>query len=228
MTHLAGMIPDSPDVEWRRSARARRISLRVDMRSGRVVLTLPPRAARAAGLAALQAHAGWIRERLDRLPAPVRLQDGALVPLGGVPHRIRHRPGLLGGVIAGGELRVGGAPGSLPRRVMDFLRVEARRSLGAIAAAKAGLAGLHVRGVVVRDTRSRWGSCTAAGTLMFCWRLVMAPPSVQDYVVAHEVAHLRHMNHGAAFWALVDTLTPHRRMAEAWLLAEGARLQRVG
>lgn len=220
--------PDSLNVEWRRSARARRISLRVDARSGRVVLTLPLRAARATGLAALQTHAGWIRARLDRLPAPVRLQDGALVPLGGVPHRIRHRPGLLGGAVAGGELHVGGAPESLPRRVTDLLRGEARRSLGALAVAKAGLAGLPLHGVVVRDTRSRWGSCTAAGTLMFCWRLVMAPAAVQDYVVAHEVAHLRHMDHGPAFWALVDTLTPHRRMAGAWLLAEGARLQRVG
>lgn len=222
------MTPDSPEVEWRRSARARRISLRVDPRSGRVVLTLPPRAARAAGVRVLQTHAGWIRERLDRLPVPVQLCDGATVPVGGVPHRIRHRPGLLGGVIAAGELHVGGAPESLPRRVTELLRLEARRSLGALAMAKAGPAELYVRGVVVRDTRSRWGSCTAAGTLMFCWRLVMAPMAVQDYVVAHEVAHLRHMDHGRAFWALVDTLTPHRHMAEAWLMAEGAALQRVG
>lgn len=228
MTHPAGMTTDSPDVVWRRSARARRISLRVDPRSGTVVLTLPARAARAAGLAVLQAHAGWVRERLARLPAPVRLQDGAMVPLGGVPHRVRHRPGLGGSVVAGGELQVGGAPEALPRRVTDLLRGEARRSLGAQAAAKAGRAGLALGGVVVRDTRSRWGSCTAAGTLMFCWRLVMAPLPVQDYVVAHEVAHLRHMDHGRAFWALVDSLTPHRRMAEAWLSAEGAGLQRVG
>ena len=219
---------DSPNVEWRRSARARRISLRVDARSGQVVLTLPLRAARAAGLRALQDHAAWVEERLARLPAPLRLQDGAAVPVGGVPHRIRHQPGLRGDVVANGELHVGGAAEFLPRRAMDLLRTEAQRTLAALAAVKAGPAGLRVRRIVMRDTRSRWGSCTADGTLMFCWRLVMAPVPVQDYVVAHELAHLRHMNHGPAFWALAESLSPHRRMADAWLAAEGAGLQRVG
>lgn len=219
---------DSPNVEWRRSAQARRISLRVDARSGRIVLTLPLRAARAAGLRALQDHAAWVEERLARLPAPLRLQDGAAVPVGGVPHRIRHRPGLRGDALVDGELHVGGAAEFLPRRVMDLLRAEAQRTLASLAAAKAGPAALRVRRVVIRDTRSRWGSCTADGTLMFCWRLVMAPLPVQDYVVAHELAHLRHMNHGQAFWALAESLSPHRRMADAWLAAEGAGLQRVG
>lgn len=219
---------ESLDVEWRRSARARRISLRVDARSGRVVLTLPLRAARAAGLRALQDYAAWVRERLARLPAPLRLEDGAAVPLGGVPHRIRHEPGRCGWAVDCGELRVGGAPEFLARRVTDLLRDEAQRTLAVRAAGKAALVGLAVRRVIVKDTRSRWGSCTADGTLMFCWRLVMAPDAVQDYVVAHEVAHLRHMDHGQAFWALAERLSPHRRAADAWLAAEGAGLQRVG
>ena len=80
----------------------------------------------------------------------------------------------------------------------------------------------------MKDTRSRWGSCTPDGTLMFCWRLVMAPPFVQDYVAAHEVAHLRHMNHGKRFWALVNRLTPHTDAAIAWLHESGAGLLRAG
>ena len=90
------------------------------------------------------------------------------------------------------------------------------------------MARLPLRRVVVKDTSSRWGSCTADGTVMFSWRLVMAPPEVQDYVVAHEVAHLRHMDHSRQFWALTAQLTPHRRAATAWLAAHGAGLMRVG
>jgi predicted metal-dependent hydrolase len=122
---------------------------------------------------------------------------------------------------------VAGNPDFLARRVGDFLRAEAGRRLAVLARDKALLAGVAVRRVSVRDTRSRWGSCSPKGALMFCWRLLMAPPLVQDYVVAHEVAHLRHLNHGTAFWALADQLSPHRAAAEAWLAQEGPRLLRV-
>ena len=98
----------------------------------------------------------------------------------------------------------------------------------AIAAAKAAAGSLPLRRVVIKDTRTRWGSCTADQTLMFCWRLVMAPPYVQDYVVAHEVAHLRHMNHGHGFWTLVAQLTPNRSLAMHWLDAHGPGLMRIG
>jgi predicted metal-dependent hydrolase len=216
-------------VLWRRSARARKISLRIDARAGIVIITLPPRAAQAAGLALLRDNTAWVAERLARLPDPVLLADGVVVPIDGVPHRIRHVPGGCGGAWLGpGELLVSGAPEFLARRAADFLRAEARRRLSALAVAKAATAGLSPRRVIVKDTRTRWGSCTADGTLMFCWRLVMAPPHVQDYVAAHEVAHLRHMDHGRGFWALVAQLTPNKRMAVHWLDAQGPGLMRVG
>ncbi|MBV8913275.1 MAG: M48 family metallopeptidase [Acetobacteraceae bacterium] len=216
-------------VTWRRSKRARRISLRIEPRAGGVVVTLPPRATVAAGHALLLSHTGWVAERLARLPRPIRLENGATVPIGGQTYRIRHRPGLRGGVwLEGDELHVTGEPDFTARRVIDFLRSEARRRLAALSQQKAAQAGLTARRVVVKDTTSRWGSCTADGTLMFSWRLIMAPPEIQDYVVAHEVAHLRHMDHSRAFWALTAQLTRHRRAATAWLAAHGAGLMRVG
>ena len=223
-------LPHGPTpVLWRRSARARRISLRIDPASGTVVVTLPPRAGQGAGRRLLHDNAGWVAERLARLPASTPLTDGATIPIGGEPHRIRHCPAARGGAwLEAAELNVAGDAAFLSRRVLDFLRAEARRRLTALALAKAGAAGLDVRQVVVRDTRTRWGSCTADGTLMFCWRLVMAPPLVQDYVAGHEVAHLRHMDHSPAFWALVSHLTPHRTVASRWLDREGAGLLRVG
>ena len=223
------LLPHGPTpVQWRRSARARKVSLRIDPRAGGVIVTLPARAAVAAGRALLLAHAGWVADRIARLPAPAAFVDGGSLPLDGVPLRIRHVPGRRGTAVDGGELLVGGAPEFLPRRVTDFLRAEARRRLGTLATDKAAQAGLRVRRVVVKDTRSRWGSCTADGTLMFSWRLLLAPPFVQDYVVGHEAAHLRHMNHGREFWALADALTPHRTAATQWLDAHGAGLMRAG
>ena len=223
-------LPGGPArVQWRRSARARRVSLRIDPRGGAVVVTLPPRAARHAGVALLLNHADWVMERLAALPGVVTLEDGACVKLNGIEHRIRHMPGARGTVwVEDGEIRVTGQEEFLPRRVVDFLRAEARRQLSALAMQKAALADLHPRRVTVKDTKSRWGSCAANRNLAFSWRLVMAPRFVQDYVAAHEVAHLRHMNHGPDFWALVSSLTPHTDVAMRWLRAEGAGLLRIG
>lgn len=223
------LLPHGPvPVAWRRSARARKVSLRIDPRAGGVVVTLPARAAISAGRALLLAHAGWVAERLGRLPAAMAFVDGGAMTLDGAAIAIRHVPGQRGAAVVDGELRVGGLPEFVGRRVTDFLRGEARRRLGALALAKAATAGLRVRRIVVKDTRSRWGSCTADGTVMVSWRLLLAPPFVQDYVVGHEVAHLRHMNHGREFWALADTLTGHRATATAWLGAHGAGLMRAG
>lgn len=216
-------------VEWRRSARARRVSLRIDPREGSVVVTLPPRAGRSAGMALLMNHADWVASRLAALPEQVPLVDGAMVPIGGVQHRIRHVPQHRGVAwIVGQELFVTGAPEFLRRRVVDFLRAEARRKLNALASEKAAAIEASPRRLVVKDTQSRWGSCAPDGSLAFSWRLVMAPEFVQDYVAAHEVAHLKHMNHGKRFWALVDSLTPHTAAAIPWLRREGSRLLRVG
>ena len=223
-------LPGGPArVEWRRSRRARRISLRIDPRGGAVVVTLPPRTGRTAGMALLMNHADWVAKRLAALPGPVPFADGAAVPLHGVEHRIRHDAGLRAGVrVEGRDILVSGEAAFLPRRVGDFFRAEARRRFCALVAEKAAQGQLEPRRITVKDTRSRWGSCAASRNLAFSWRLVMAPPHVQDYVAAHEVAHLRHMNHGPRFWALVRDLTPHTDAAVAWLRTHGPRLLRIG
>ena len=219
---------DAP-VRWNRSERARRVSLRIDATSGTVVVTLPRRASRQVGVGLLRQHADWLRARLEALPSAVRFAAGASVPLEGVAHLVRHAPEGRGGAwIEPGAIVVSGEAEFLARRLGDFLRAEARRRLGALVAAISAEAGLCPRRISIKDTRTRWGSCTATGTLMFNWRLVMAPAAVQHYVVAHELAHLRHMDHGAGFWAFVAELTPHERFAEDWLRQHGAGLLRVG
>jgi predicted metal-dependent hydrolase len=216
-------------VEWRRSSRARRVSLRIDPAGGAVVVTLPTKATRKAGMALLMGHAEWVSSRLAALPDALPFAAGVSVPIAGIPHRIRHAPTARGAAfLLDQELHVTGAPEFLQRRVRDFLRKEAQRRLGALVAAKSAVVGVAPRRVTMKDTTSRWGSCAPDKSLALSWRLVMAPSFVQDYVVAHEVAHLRHMNHGQKFWALVDRLTPHTKAAIPWLRAEGVRLLRIG
>ena len=207
---------------WRRSARARRVSLRIDARAGKVVVTLPTRTARSAGMALLADNAAWVAQRLAALPAPLSFTPGGFAMIDGTPHPIQHEPGGRGVAwLADGVLHVTGAPEFLPRRVRDFLRAEARRRFAVLAAAKAREAGVAPRRVTVKDTSSRWGSCSPDGVLMFCWRLIMAPPFVQDYVVGHEVAHLRHLNHGAAFALFHEGA---RHIAAAAEASDAARL----
>jgi predicted metal-dependent hydrolase len=223
-------LPSGPArVEWRRSSRARRVSLRIDPTGGSVVVTLPARATRKAGMALLMGHADWVSNRLAALPEAITFTDGATIPITGVPHRIRHVANARGAAfLLDQELHVTGATEFLSRRVRDFLRQEARRRLGALVSAKSGLIGVTPKRLTIKDTTSRWGSCAPDKSLALSWRLVMTPPFVQDYVVAHEVAHLRHMNHSPRFWAQVDELTPHTKAAIPWLRAEGVRLLRIG
>jgi hypothetical protein len=223
-------LPNGPTrVEWRRNRRARRVSLRIDPCGGGVVVTLPMRAGRGAGMALLMNHAEWVANRLAALPDALPFADGSEVPIGNVPHRIRHQPEARSGAwLQDGELHVSGAPEFLRRRVTDFLRAEALRRLSTLVVVKAGRIGVTPLRISVKDTRSRWGSCAVDGSLAFSWRLVMTPEFVQDYVAAHEVAHLKHMNHGKRFWAVVNQLTPHAKVAIPWLRAEGFRLLRIG
>jgi predicted metal-dependent hydrolase len=216
-------------VTFRRSARARKISLRIDARAEGVLITLPARASHKAGLDLLAAHESWAAEKLAALPPPLRFCAGAVVPVNGVPHEIVHAPGARGGAWAeAGCLYVTGGEEFLPRRVTDFLKREARTRLTALVAHKAAAAAVKPAALRIKDTRSRWGSCAPDRTLAFSWRLICAPDYVQDYVVAHEVAHLRHMNHGPSFWALCADLSPHKAAASAWLGAQGLALLRMG
>jgi predicted metal-dependent hydrolase len=206
-------------VSIRVNSRARRLLLRVDASSRQVELVLPHGVPAEHGLKFLAAQRGWIAARLDALPQPVPFLEGATVPVFGVPHRICREsdPAAPPVRIAEGEIRVRGAPEHVARRVKDHLVRLARVELGRRARAYAQEIGRPVARVGVRDTKSRWGSCSAKGALSFSWRLVLAPEPVLDYVVAHEVAHLAEMNHGPRFWRLVRTLTPDCATPRAWL-----------
>jgi predicted metal-dependent hydrolase len=217
-------------VTFVRSPRARRVSLRVDTARRRIVLTAPLRMSRDTALRFAHVQGGWIAARLNRLPQARPFHDGAEVPIFGVPYRIRHRPDARGTVwTEDGEIHVAGRPEHLPRRLRDWLVAELRRRLMPLVYAKAEQVQRPVKRVGLRDSRSRWGSCAPDGGLSFSWRLVFAPPEVLDYLVAHEVAHLVHMNHGPRFWAQARALCEGpMEPPRVWLKTHGETLLQYG
>ena len=223
-------------VTLKRIATARRFTLRVRAATRDVVLTMPQRGSVARAKSFAEQHAAWIGVRLRRLPISTPFGPGEIFPLRGEMHEIAHRPGARRSVwveaTTNGSalplLCVSGAPPHVARRVRDFLIREARRDIEAAVARHAAKLGVSVRRVTLRDTVSRWGSCSSSGSLNFSWRLVMAPAFVLDYLAAHEVAHLVHMDHAPRFWAVAARLSPDVDRAEAWLKAHGASLLRFG
>lgn len=219
-------------VAIRRNPRARRLILRVDHTSGTPVLTLPARIGLAQGERFLAENLSWLEGQVGAIAPTTPLADGSVFPLRGEACLIRHRGGR--GVVAleanGGipRLIVPGEPEFLPRRVGDWLRREARRDLEIAVSRHAVKLGRSPAGLRIGDPKSRWGSCSPQGVLTFSWRLVLAPPFVLDYLAAHEMAHLKEMNHGPRFWALVDRLYPRHLTARDWLNREGAALSGVG
>jgi len=213
----------------RRSQRARRIALKVDERAGAIELVVPRGASVAEALDFARTEADWVSTKLNALPARVAFADGAVVPVRGRPHAIRHHDRLRGGVWAeDGLLSVACAPDHLSRRVQDWFKTEARRIIVPMTHDKAAVLAKRPGRIGFRDQKARWGSCSERGDLSFNWRIVMAPEPVLDYVVAHEVAHLVEMNHSKAFWSLVERLTAHRRDGLAWLKTHGNTLHRYG
>ena len=213
----------------RRNRYARRIVLRIDVEAGGLALTLPGRTALAEGLALAHDRSDWVIRCLDKLPARVAFEDGARIPLLGVETTIRHAPERkLGVVHEGNDLIVAGRAEHLPRRVADWLKRQAKREGTLRAHPMAKQIEQAIAAIAVRDTRSRWGSCTPDKKLSFCWRLILTPEWVMDYVVAHEVAHLRHLDHSAKFWATVTSLGVKPEQARAWLDVHAERLQRIG
>jgi predicted metal-dependent hydrolase len=222
---------DRVPVRLRRHPRARRLTLRIDAEEPAVALILPQRSSVASALRFLEANTQWVAARLAALPPRIAFADGVAVPVLGVPHVIRHRPESRGrGAvwIAAGEIGVAGEAAHLARRVRDHLRDLARRELAQRTRALAAGIGREIGRVSVRDTRTRWGSCSADGNIAFCWRLILAPEAALHYVVAHEVAHLVHLNHGRRFWRLVAAMAPEWRAQRQWLARNRVRLLRIG
>ena len=213
-------------VELKRNLRARRLTLRADAVHGCIRLTLPPRVKADQALAFLAGQHAWLAPRIARWPDALPFASGAVIPFDG--GTLTLAPGSRGVLRDGDWLRIGGDPAALPGRVTCWLKAAALADLTAATRVLAARHGLKVSAVSVRDPAARWGSCSSTARIAYSWRLILAPPAVRQSVVAHEVAHLVHRNHGARFWAYAAELggdpVPHRR----WLATHGAALHWIG
>ena len=221
-------LPGEPPVEitLRRSARARRFSLRVSQLDGRVTLSMPLRAAESEALAFARDKVAWIRQMLAATPERKAVAVGQVVPFEGRQLTVSAAD-VRAVRIEGEAILVPLTAKNSATRVMAFMKLAARQRLQVASDHHAKILGLSYSSITLRDTRSRWGSCTSKGGLMYSWRLIMAPPGVLDYVAAHEVAHLAEMNHSPAFWAVVARLMPEYRRNRQWLRQHGTALHRV-
>jgi predicted metal-dependent hydrolase len=191
-----------------------------------VTLTVPPGVSEAEALGFARTKAEWLRGQLAARPDTVSVVPGAVVPIEGREWRIACGAGRRVILATDGTARVPGPEEVLGRRLSAWLRTLARDRLAAASDAHAARLGRGYGRIVLRDTRSRWGSCSSRGTLSYSWRLILAPPEVLDYVAAHEVAHLAEMNHSPAFWAQVARLCPGYEGPRGWLRRQGAALHR--
>lgn len=213
------------EVDLRRSSRAKRLSLRVSRLDGRVTLTLPKRAAEREGITFLKSKEAWLRGHLDQLAPIQQVAIGEQIMLRGTPVPIVQGAGKRLAIFH--DRIEAPTTQDLGPKIKAQLRQMARNALAEASDRYAAALGLSYTRLSIRDTRSRWGSCSSQGVLMYSWRLIMAPPPVLDYVAAHEVAHLVEMNHSDAFWAVVAQLRPSYQTERQWLRANGDTLHRV-
>ena len=221
------ILEGEPPVEvlLRRSSRAKRLSLRVSQLDGRVTLTVPRFASEREALGFAREKAAWLRGHVSRFEADITPAYGAELPYEGRMIRLAAGSGRKV-LLEGDVLHVPGTPERLGARVAAFLKENARVRLTGASDHYAAKLGREFTRISLRDTRSRWGSCSSERALMYSWRLIMAPPEVLDYVAAHEVAHLQEMNHSADFWALVEQLYGSHTASRRWLREHGTGLHK--
>lgn len=210
-------------------AKARRLTLRINRMGDGAIMTVPRRTGKSEAERFALKSRPWIANQLAMRVPVVTIASGAEISLRGMPLRIEatgKSRGLVLHDISAGVIHVPGQSLHLKRRLTDWLKAEAKRDLTAASERYALAMGVKLRTITIRDQKSRWGSCSSAGDLSYSWRLILAPDYVLDYVAAHEVAHLREMNHSPRFWRLVLTHCKRTRDAKNWLKQHGSSLHR--
>ncbi len=217
-------------VELKRNARARRLTLRMARDGRKAQMTLPNRVSRIEAQHFAEKSRDWLAVQLQRQDQNKNLLNQSQVALRGDVHHIEYTGSTRGLIKLATETMTIHVPGKTPhtaRRLTDWMKQEAKQDLIVASQKYADRMSVSFSNVTVRDQRSRWGSCSTSGALSYSWRLIMAPPYVLDYVAAHEVAHLKEMNHSRRFWRLVLEHCPETRKAKQWLKQNGASLHRV-
>ncbi len=224
---LAG---EARSILLRRTAKTQRYTLRLKPNTRELVVTMPPRGTHTAVRSFLNRHEGWLETRLNRLPEQIAFINGAIIPFKGELHLIHHESDIKGTVWleVPNKLVVAGKIEHISRRITDFLKKQAKLELTEATHKYATHLNVSITRITIKDTTSRWGSCSSKGAIAYSWRIIMAPPYVLDYLAAHEVAHRREMNHSARFWKLLRDMCAETDRAEVWLKKHGRSLHDYG
>ncbi len=219
-----------PTLRFRVSTRARRLALRLDSRSGAIHLVVPKRASLKKALDFARQYQEWINNHAGDIKPVIRFENGVSIPVLGRERiiHVTYDPGLKRTAIhlTDDALIVHTNKDDPAARIIRFLKNTARVEIDRLAREKAATIDRAITGIQIRDTTSRWGSCSPDGTLSFSWRLILAPYESLDYVVAHEVAHLVHMNHKTRFWALCENLSADYAAGHGWMKKNAHTLMR--
>lgn len=222
--NIAGI--DAPIIVRRRRT-AKRVTLSVSRATGAIGMTLPARFRLDDAIRFAESNREWLEARIEAAPQPIPYEFGMMLPYRGRYHRVY--PGKRRQVqVDRGVIRVGSDPELLPGMLDRWLKREARAALIERSEVHAAALGTSFNRISIRDTKSRWGSCSSSGTLSYSWRVILAPEGALNYLAAHEVAHLREMNHGPKFWAHVERLVPDYESWTDWFRSEGVELHRYG
>ncbi len=212
----------------KRHSRARKMKLRYDPANECAVVTMPPGANEKTAIKFVEQNLIWLDKQKASSPEQIFLSPGSCIPYKGETFIIIHSTDRSGRIqIEDNSFIVGGPIEGFPVRLENFLKKQARLTIEPTAKEMSLLIGKRFGRIQIRDTSSRWGSCSSSGTLSFSWRLVLTPPEILRYVVAHEIAHLKEMNHSPAFWAVVDQMVDNAKSSRKWLKTEGQQLMLI-
>lgn len=212
----------------KRSKRAKRLALRLDSQKRVFNLVLPRGFSLRAAQRFVQDHEEWMQDKLEALAPQIPLAHSTTIPVFGEDTLIQvnfdkdlKRTRI---VLKDNTLSVHTNQEDPNLRIVRFLKKTAKEKLTYLSGEKAAVINKTIRSIQVRDTKTRWGSCSQDGRLSFSWRLIFAPYESLDYVVAHEVAHLVHLNHSKKFWELCEELSENYTIGKNWMKKHGHSL----
>ena len=213
------------NITIRRSFKYRNLRLTVN-KNGQVVLNIPLFCSTRQAYAFLEQYHDWIQKQQKKRTQKLTFSADMHLSLLGQDLQIRHIPNEHKYThIQDNKLLVFGDERFIHRRIQDFIKTQTAFYIDKKAHELALSLNVKINKITMKDTTSRWGSCSGKNNLNFCWRLGLAPLYVLDYIIAHEVAHLKEMNHGPRFWKVVSELDNNRASAEIWLRRNGHELR---
>lgn len=213
------------DIKIIKSTQAKRLTLRIDAKERLPILTIPHRCSAKRAIEFVELHRAWLEENLEKIPVAKRFENGEIISIMGKEYTINHCPQKRCGVLIDeNNLIVSGSKEFLHRRICDFIKKNAKEELYKKSKILAAKIGCHVNSVSIKDTKSRWGSCSSLENINYNWRISLAPKYVIDYLVAHEVSHLLHQDHSREFWQCVKKLCPNAAKGRLWLKNHGKEL----